>query len=65
MRLTGYITYMGEMINAYKILIEESEGCGPYGRPRHRNEGNINGSEIGYEGVDKVVMNTVINFLIP
>jgi hypothetical protein len=32
---------MGEMKNAYKILVEYSEGKSPLGRPVHRWEDNI------------------------
>jgi hypothetical protein len=32
---------MGEMRNAYTILIEKPEGKRPLGRPRHRLEDNI------------------------
>jgi hypothetical protein len=31
---------MGEKKNAYRILMEESEGKKPLGRPRHRREDN-------------------------
>jgi hypothetical protein len=33
---------MGEMINAYKILVGNSEGKIPLGRPRRRWEDNKN-----------------------
>jgi hypothetical protein len=32
---------MGEMRNAYKILVGKPEGMGPVGRPKHRREDNI------------------------
>jgi hypothetical protein len=31
---------MGEVINAYKILVTKPEGNRPLGRPRYRWEGN-------------------------
>jgi hypothetical protein len=35
------IACMGEIRNAYKMLIRNSEGKGPFGIPRHRWEDNI------------------------
>jgi len=45
---------MGEMRNAYKILVGKPEGKRPLGRHRHRWEDNIRMGlrEIGSEGVD-------------
>jgi hypothetical protein len=42
------------MRNAYKILVEKTEGKRPIGRPRRRWEDNIrmNVREIGWEGMD-------------
>jgi hypothetical protein len=34
MRWALYVARMGEMINAYKILVENPEGKRPLGRPR-------------------------------
>jgi hypothetical protein len=45
---------MGDVRNAYNILIRKLEGKRPLGRPRHRLEDN-NGMElreVGWEGVD-------------
>jgi hypothetical protein len=41
MRLAGHVASMGEMRNAYKILVERPEGKTPLGRPRRRWEDNI------------------------
>jgi hypothetical protein len=42
---------MGEMKNAYTILVRKPEGQNPFGRPRHRWEDNmrINLGEIRWE----------------
>jgi len=46
----GYVACMGEMRNAYKILVRKSERKTPYRRPRHTWEDNIekDTTEIGY-----------------
>jgi hypothetical protein len=41
MRRAGYVTRLGEMRNAYRILVGKSEGKRPLGRPRHKWEYNI------------------------
>jgi hypothetical protein len=38
MRWVGNVTHMGEMRNAYKILVRNLEGKKPFRRPRHRYE---------------------------
>jgi hypothetical protein len=45
---------MGEMRNAYNILVGKHEGKRPLGRPRHRWEDNIRFDlrEIELEGMD-------------
>jgi hypothetical protein len=45
---------MGEMTNAYNILVGKPEGKRPLGRPRSRWKDNITMElrEIGWEGVD-------------
>jgi hypothetical protein len=45
---------MGEMRNAYNILVGKPEGKRPFVRARHRWEDNIRMDlrEIGWEGVD-------------
>jgi hypothetical protein len=45
---------MGEMTNAYRILVGEPEGKRPLGRFTHRWEDNIKMylRETGWEGVD-------------
>jgi len=46
----GHVARMGEIRNAYKILVRKSEGKGPLGRPRRRWEDNIimNFTETGW-----------------
>jgi hypothetical protein len=34
MRWAGHVARMGKMMNAYRILVEKSEGTEPLGRPR-------------------------------
>jgi hypothetical protein len=41
MRWAGHVAGMGELTNAYKILVEKSEGKRPLGRSRHRREDNM------------------------
>jgi len=52
MRWVGHVTCMGEMRNAYKILVRKLE-VKTFGRPRHRWENNIRIDlrEIGWKGV--------------
>jgi hypothetical protein len=40
-RYTGHVAHMGEMRNAYKILVENPEVKTPLGIPRRRWEDNI------------------------
>jgi hypothetical protein len=49
-----HVADMGEMRNAYNILVGKPEGKRPLGRPRHRWEYNnrMYLREIGWEGVD-------------
>jgi hypothetical protein len=50
----GHVVHMGEMRNAYKILVGKLKGEKPPRRPRHRWEDNIRLylREIGCKGVD-------------
>jgi hypothetical protein len=41
MRWAGHVARMGEKMNAYRILVEKSEGKGPLGTPRCRWVNNI------------------------
>jgi hypothetical protein len=41
MRWAGHVARMGENRNAYRLLVEKSEGRRPLGRPRRRWLGNI------------------------
>jgi hypothetical protein len=74
MRWEGHAARMGEMKNAYNILIGRHEGKRPLGRHRRRLEHNniMDLREIGWESVDwihlaqdrdqwRAVVNTVIN----
>jgi hypothetical protein len=36
MRWEGNVTHMGEMRNAYNVLVGKSEGMRLVGRPKHR-----------------------------
>jgi hypothetical protein len=49
---------MGEMRNAYKILVGKPEGKRPLGRLRRRWEDNIGIDlrEVGWEGVDWICL---------
>jgi hypothetical protein len=69
---------MGEMRNAYKMLVGKPEVKRPLGRPRRRWDDNI-GTDLrktGWEGVDRIhlaqdrdhwwaVVNTVMNLRVP
>jgi hypothetical protein len=47
---------MGEMTNAYKVLVGKPEGKRQLRRPQHKWENNIRTDlkEIGWEGVDSI-----------
>jgi hypothetical protein len=64
MRWAGHVAHMGEMRNAYKILVVKPEGNRLLGRPRCRCEENIKMDlvEIGWEGVDWIQLN--VDFLL-
>jgi hypothetical protein len=74
MGLAEHAIRVGEVRNAYKILVGKPEGKRPLGRPGRRWEDNIrmNFREIGWEDVDCIhlaqvrdhwwaVLNTVMN----
>jgi len=72
MRWTDHVARMGEMRNAYKILIGKLEWMRPLVRPRRRLEDTIRKdlTEIGWEGVNwiqlsEAIVNTVMNFRVP
>jgi hypothetical protein len=50
----GALTHLGEMGNAYRILVGETEGKRPLGRPRCIWENNIRRDlrATGWDGVD-------------
>jgi hypothetical protein len=54
MRLAGHVARMGEIKNAYRIVIGKPEGKRPLRRPRSRWEDNIRMDlrEVGWDGVD-------------
>jgi hypothetical protein len=69
---------MGEVRNAYNILVGKSEGRRPVGRPRRRREDNIRMDlrEMGFGDVDwiylaqdrdrwRALVNTVMNLRVP
>jgi hypothetical protein len=71
----GHVARMGEMKNAYKILVGRPEGKRPLGRPRRRWDYDIRMDlrEIGWEGVVwmhvahnkdqwRALVNTITNF---
>jgi len=74
MRWVGRAVRMGEMRNAYKILVGKSEGERPFGRSRRRLEDNIRMdlTGIGWEVLNwihlaqdvdqwRILVNTVMN----
>jgi hypothetical protein len=77
MRWSGHVTHMGEMRNAYSILVGKPEGKRPLGRPRHRWEDiKMDLRETGWEGVDwmqqvqdrdqwRSVLHRVMNLRVP
>jgi hypothetical protein len=77
MRRVGHEERMGEMRNAYSLLIGKPKRNKLFGRPRLRWENNIKMDlmEIGWEDVDwmhvgqdrdqwRVLVNTVMNLLL-
>jgi hypothetical protein len=54
MRWVGHVACMGEIRNAYNILVGKPEGKKPHGRHRHKWEYNVRMGlrEIVWEGMD-------------
>jgi hypothetical protein len=46
--MAGHVAHIGEVRNAYSILVGEPAGRRPLGRPRRRWEGNIREDLKGY-----------------
>jgi hypothetical protein len=78
MRWAGHVAPMGEVINAYNILVGKPEERRPLGRPRRRWEDNIKMDlrEIVFGDVDwinfaqdrdrwRALVNTVMNLRVP
>jgi hypothetical protein len=70
MRWTGHVAQMGEKRNVYRLLVGNSEGKRPLGRPRHRWIDNIKMVllEIGLSVVDWIglaLVNSVMNVRVP
>jgi hypothetical protein len=78
MRWAGHVARIGEVRDAYNILVGRPEGRRPLGRPRRRREDNIKMDlrEIGFVDVDwihlaqdrdrwRALVNMVINLWFP
>jgi hypothetical protein len=78
MRWAGHVTRMGEMRNAYKLLVGKPEGERPLGRPRRRWLYNIRMelAEVRRGDVDwmglaqdrnrwRALVNSVLNLRVP
>jgi hypothetical protein len=76
----GHVARMGEMRNAYRILVGKPEGKRPLGRPRRKWENNtcikMDIRETGWSGMDwidlaqdrdqwRALVNTVMNLTVP
>ena len=55
-KFAGHVERIGEMINAYKVLVDKPEGNRPIGKSKRRWEDNIklHLKETGWEGVDLI-----------
>jgi hypothetical protein len=58
MRQVGHVMCMGELRNAYKLLVVKREGMKPLGRPMHIWEHNVkmDHRETGLEGMDWIYL---------
>jgi hypothetical protein len=78
MREAEHVACMGEIRNAYNILIGKPKGKRMLGRPRYRQEDNtsMDLTKIGWEGVDWIhlshdrdqwwaLLNKVMNLQVP
>jgi len=76
--MSEHVARIGEMRNAYKILVGKPEGKRLLGRPKRRREDNIRMDfrDIEWEGMDwmnlaqdtdkwQVLVNTVMNLRVP
>jgi hypothetical protein len=78
MRWAGHVATMGEMSDAYSVLVGKPKGKRSLGRQRRRWECNIKMDlkETGWDGMDwidvaqdrdqwRALVNTVMNFRVP
>jgi hypothetical protein len=78
MTWAGHVAQMGEMRNAYRILVGKPEGTRPLGRPRRRwvDDIKIDLREIGWDGMNwielaqdrdkwRAPVNMVMNLRVP
>jgi hypothetical protein len=56
MRHAGQVARIGEVRNAYKIVVRKYEWKRPFERPRHKwnYDNEVNVKETGYEVVDRI-----------
>jgi hypothetical protein len=74
MRWAGHVALIGEMRNAYRILVGKPEGKRPLGRPKRMWVNNIRMDlrKIAWDGMDwmdlaqdRALVNTVMNLRVP
>jgi hypothetical protein len=78
MRWAGHVARMGEMRNAYRLLVGKTEGKRPLGRPRRRwvdnirmDLGEVGWGDVDWIGLDKdrnrgrALVNSVLNLRVP
>jgi hypothetical protein len=66
MRWAGHIARIETKRNAYRILMGKPKGKRPPGRPKRRwVDNNKMNTEIGWEGMDSIDVNTVLKLRVP